>query len=742
MCCISDVDSRYVFHCRTNDCVNSLLDKTFAASNLADISMFDRPEVGTIGSSIGKIGRSTKPLEKSTEGKQNLFEETLRDALRSEVQLNAAPVTRPESNYRVDKADKDKASRTENSFSSMLKNKVAESRQLADKAKKIDKPISSKEASIEAKPSDLKGVEFKRLDMKKTGLGDENNQIAQRPPTGTNEVTSEVTSDQWESMLLALSGQVPLSQQSADLSQLPLDPSRVDLSLVEIGLDQLQVQESSLVELKPVMDLNESDEPINLEVEVSKPDAPNQVNLLSALPLAQVLGSEFKPLAQHASLEDIAASLGRSGEVSLKEALGSIDESSLSTDALSMQQSAEVKPNAIDRNNAQPLLQLSEASLFQNIFNGLGSMEGRVDKIYEGQDHVQASAADVTEQLIINEISKESLVESPATVNATNSKVLQQTSNMNPSMLQANKQTNVPGLNLTWLSGQNPSQSQNSPKLEETSLVDDMVNFEVSEKELGKMSESFDLKSADITTALEQPGNASFNQDGGSFGSSEGESKQVELGSESMAKPLADARFGVELTSMMTSTSGSGDSIQGMTQVEGKKAQVSSNPTESEGLKQQLVANAKMLLTKGGGEMSMVVDTASLGKIDLALQLHNNQLDVRVVGKEANVRDMIGMEIGSLRDGLSQQGISLRTVEVASSSQGFSPNSQQGSWQQQHQTSYEDMRQYAEQSARLAKASQSSSPNLSVPVRTWTRPLIPTSALGQLGISNRISVRA
>jgi hypothetical protein len=130
----------------------------------------------------------------------------------------------------------------------------------------------------------------------------------------------------------------------------------------------------------------------------------------------------------------------------------------------------------------------------------------------------------------------------------------------------------------------------------------------------------------------------------------------------------------------------------------------------------KILQHASLLLRDGGGSMRMDVTNGDMGKIDLAINLINNQLDVRILTANDLTRDIINKELSGLRDGLGQQGISLRNVEIGSSSstpQHFSGNFSQGS-QNQH-ASYNEMKEYSKSFAESFNSNPSMSQALSKP---------------------------
>jgi len=115
----------------------------------------------------------------------------------------------------------------------------------------------------------------------------------------------------------------------------------------------------------------------------------------------------------------------------------------------------------------------------------------------------------------------------------------------------------------------------------------------------------------------------------------------------------------------------------------------------------KILAHAQMMLKSGGGAMKVAVEAPGIGQVDVAINLINNQLDVRIITASEQARDMISREISGLRDGLGQQGLSLRGVEIAkageSAARNFAGQGQQqfGQGNNGQRATYDDMREYA-----------------------------------------------
>jgi flagellar hook-length control protein FliK len=130
------------------------------------------------------------------------------------------------------------------------------------------------------------------------------------------------------------------------------------------------------------------------------------------------------------------------------------------------------------------------------------------------------------------------------------------------------------------------------------------------------------------------------------------------------------------------------------------------SPTSSEpmreSLAQKILGQAEMMFKNGGGSMRMDVEAPGIGKVDVAINLNNNQLDVRIMTASDQARDIISREVAGLRDGLTQQGLNLRGLEVGkageSSSRQFAGQGNQhfGQGAQDQKATYNDMKEYVQ----------------------------------------------
>lgn len=164
-------------------------------------------------------------------------------------------------------------------------------------------------------------------------------------------------------------------------------------------------------------------------------------------------------------------------------------------------------------------------------------------------------------------------------------------------------------------------------------------------------------------------------------------------------------------------------------------------PSAKDSISSKIFNHAQMMFKNGGGSMRLDMEAPGIGKVDVAINLINNQLDVRIVTASEQARDMISKEVVGLRDGLSQQGISLRGLEVGkageSSPRNFAGQGQQnfGQGAQDQRASYNDMREYAQTfknsyAPRVDRAATNAAPSIS----RWSNSSIPSSGTGRLEV--------
>lgn len=172
----------------------------------------------------------------------------------------------------------------------------------------------------------------------------------------------------------------------------------------------------------------------------------------------------------------------------------------------------------------------------------------------------------------------------------------------------------------------------------------------------------------------------SFRDGGGSF-SERGEESLSDIATSMDAKVSSNKDSSVSFSSKLT-------------------APAAGQPRET--LAQRILGQAEIMFKSGGGSMRMDVEAPGIGKVDVAINLNNNQLDVRIITASDQARDIITREVAGLRDGLTQQGLNLRGLEVGkageSSSRNFAGQGGQhfGQGAQDQRASYNDMKEYVQ----------------------------------------------
>jgi hypothetical protein len=234
------------------------------------------------------------------------------------------------------------------------------------------------------------------------------------------------------------------------------------------------------------------------------------------------------------------------------------------------------------------------------------------------------------------------------------------------------------------------------------------------------------LNGASLQAGLSGENSNGSSQFGGSqFDQSGFEESRKDLG-DSLSQPLNAASFSTSATKQEAFVSG----LQ-----EGSLTQASASE-----LKSKIMQQTTLLLKDGGGSMRMDFNTPGMGKIDLAINLNNNQLDVRILTPNEQTRDMINKELSGLRDGLGQRGIALRHVEIGNASQA-SQHFGSGNFaqeQQRQQASYNDMKEYSKSFTNSFANRDAGLTRTSVPE---IRRQIPSGWMNSARDSSRIAVR-
>ncbi len=84
----------------------------------------------------------------------------------------------------------------------------------------------------------------------------------------------------------------------------------------------------------------------------------------------------------------------------------------------------------------------------------------------------------------------------------------------------------------------------------------------------------------------------------------------------------------------------------------------------------EIFDKAEMLVKDGGGSMKIDLSSHELGKLDLAVDVQADKVDLRIIASSENVKDILTQEIPKLRDALNGQNLHLKNVEISHQSMG------------------------------------------------------------------------
>lgn len=136
-----------------------------------------------------------------------------------------------------------------------------------------------------------------------------------------------------------------------------------------------------------------------------------------------------------------------------------------------------------------------------------------------------------------------------------------------------------------------------------------------------------------------------------------------------------------------------------------------------------IINNAKMMLKDGGGSIRIDLGTQELGSIDLAIEVQENALELKIAAGSEMAKEIIGAELPKLKEALLNQNLDLKSVEIGLKSeqqwsQSFSENGggQQG-FNREEYTEYTDqngntrVEKRTQYSSRSVNAESGKSPN-------------------------------
>ena len=85
---------------------------------------------------------------------------------------------------------------------------------------------------------------------------------------------------------------------------------------------------------------------------------------------------------------------------------------------------------------------------------------------------------------------------------------------------------------------------------------------------------------------------------------------------------------------------------------------------EANKVRDAVFEKAQILLKDGGGSMKFDLGTKELGQLDLAIDVQNDNLKIKITAESDKAREMLSQELPALRQALAEQNLDLKTVEI------------------------------------------------------------------------------
>lgn len=110
----------------------------------------------------------------------------------------------------------------------------------------------------------------------------------------------------------------------------------------------------------------------------------------------------------------------------------------------------------------------------------------------------------------------------------------------------------------------------------------------------------------------------------------------------------------------------------------------------------RLMDKAQMLVKEGGGSIRLDVGDTGLGKVDIALDVKDKTIELKIMAANDQARDTLVADLPRLKEALQQQNLDLKLVEVGTrAQQQWSGQSSDGSQHQGHQ-SFQSQQRFSE----------------------------------------------
>ena len=81
-------------------------------------------------------------------------------------------------------------------------------------------------------------------------------------------------------------------------------------------------------------------------------------------------------------------------------------------------------------------------------------------------------------------------------------------------------------------------------------------------------------------------------------------------------------------------------------------------------MQKAVLDSASMLVKDGGGSIRIDIGNKELGSVDLAVEVKDNKVDIKIVAASPQAREMLATELPKLRESLQTQNLNLSKVEI------------------------------------------------------------------------------
>ena len=114
---------------------------------------------------------------------------------------------------------------------------------------------------------------------------------------------------------------------------------------------------------------------------------------------------------------------------------------------------------------------------------------------------------------------------------------------------------------------------------------------------------------------------------------------------------------------------------------------------EANKVRDTVFEKSQILIKDGGGTMKFDLGTKELGQLDLAIDVQNDTLKVKITAESDKAREMLSQELPALRQALADQSLDLKTIEIGvkHEEQWSEQSSQQGQGRQEERQNEQEL---------------------------------------------------